>query len=106
MSAGYKQTRLLFEQPAKPTRSTRKSRPATSEKDQGRQRRERHKLSILERLRQGKMTNGELHGNTARFGQNPRARISDLRKEGYEIRNTKAHDGTGLSWYELVKEPE
>lgn len=102
--SGYTQTRLLFDSPAKRQKTPSARKPADPNLESDQQRRERHKWNILDRLRCGRMSNGEL-GNSVLFGLNPRARISDLRKLGYVIVNTKANDGTGLSWYELVKEP-
>jgi len=57
---------------------------------------------ILERLRLGPATNGEL----ARACLNSRARVSDLRAAGYDIECYDRDHVTGLSWYRLRGEHE
>ena len=52
---------------------------------------------ILARLQQGPATNSEL----AQFCLNSRARISDLRKAGYDIRCVERNIRTGYSLYVL-----
>lgn len=52
---------------------------------------------ILSRLQAGPATNNELNAMAINY----RARISDLRKCGYTIRNFDRCRKTGVSWYEL-----
>ena len=64
-------------------------------------RRNRQMAGILARLREGSATNRQLND----LAINYRARISDLRAAGFEIRCTRQRLD-GVSVYELVSEPE
>lgn len=55
---------------------------------------------ILDRLRQGPVTNDEL----SRIARKYTSRISDLRKAGYDIRVVEHDRSSGLSLYRLVGE--
>jgi hypothetical protein len=52
---------------------------------------------ILERLREGRATNATLCG----IGMKYNARISELRKAGYDVRCISHDHATGLAWYAL-----
>lgn len=55
---------------------------------------------ILARLRSGPCTREEI----AAIGRNPTARISDLRKAGYDVRCIEHDRKTGFSRYALIGE--
>ncbi len=55
--------------------------------------------AILERLRRGRTTNASLCG----LALNYRARVSDLRKHGYDVRCVQQDQVTGLAWYALFQ---
>lgn len=53
--------------------------------------------AILERVARGRVTNSEL----ARMALNYRARISELRQAGHDVRVVERNRKTGLVWYGL-----
>ena len=62
---------------------------------------ERQATRILQRLRQGRMSNMELKAIACQYT----ARIWELRRAGYVIENVQINHRTGESWYELKQEP-
>jgi hypothetical protein len=54
-------------------------------------------LTILDLLRGGRQTNARL----CRVGLNYRARVSELRQAGYDVRNVDHNHASGESWYAL-----
>lgn len=61
----------------------------------------RKNLAILERLRQGPATNGELVGITHRFS----ARIWDLNQAGFTIEIIETDHASGMRRYALTNDP-
>ena len=57
--------------------------------------------TILERLRQGRMTNKELSAISLKYT----GRISDLRAAGYTVKCISRDHDSGVTVYELLGEP-
>lgn len=81
----------LFDQPVAPR--PRKLSPVAQE----RQRLSRQNAAVLERLRQGPVTNRELAG----ISLNHTARISELRRAGHRVEKVSHDHASGLVTYRL-----
>lgn len=68
-----------------------------------RERLSRHAQAIVDRLRRGTATNDELM--MVSRSRNLSARISEVRKAGFQVDCIKLERATGLAWYELKAEP-
>ena len=91
-------TRLLFpelEQPTlrKPVARARKADPVAAD----RLRLNAQCQRILERLRQGRVSNRELSAIALKYT----GRVSELRQAGHSVKVVERNRETGLTWYEL-----